>query len=458
MFAPVVPVRNIKIVMGNLTHNNIVLALIIVEGRVLITQRYTHVDQGGKWEFPGGKQELHESSLHALQRECREELGITVTEAQPFMQFATVFDVWQVLAFEGHATACCAQDLRWVPLYDLRSYDFPEANQALLDKIVPFWTQQWQSAFKKVDDLLVYLGLSRDDVLLVDDHSDFPLRVPLAFADRMEKGNPHDPLLMQVLPLMQERIQVPGFTTDPLGEKQANPLPGLLHKYHGRVLLTLSGACGIHCRYCFRRHFAYKDNNPGTKGWEPVFAYLAQHPDINEVILSGGDPLTVDDERLESFIQRLAAIPSVRYLRFHTRMPVVLPARITPKLLSILAASRFRMTMVLHSNHANEWNEFLRLPMKQLSMSGVTLLNQAVLLKGVNDRLADQVALSCRLYEYGVLPYYLHLLDKVAGASHFDLDQAQVLSLRQGMIEVLPGYLVPKFVYEAAGEKSKIPL
>ena len=320
------------------------------------------------------------------------------------------------------------------------------------------WTQQWQESFKQLDDLLNYLNLSRDTVSALDQNSDFPFRVPRAFADRMEKGNPNDPLLKQILPLSQELDAVAGFTTDPLAENDSNPLPGLLHKYKSRVLLTLSGACAVHCRYCFRRHFPYNENNPGTKGWEPVFDYLTNHPEVKEVILSGGDPLSVADSMLENFIQRLENVSTIKYLRIHTRLPIVIPARITEDLLKILNATRFRVTMVLHSNHANEWDESLKLPMKQLKDAGVTLLNQAVLLRGVNDSIENQVNLSYRLFDYGILPYYLHLLDKVSGSAHFEVDKNEAIRLMHGIIDSLPGYLVPKLVYEAPHRGSKTPV
>ena len=320
------------------------------------------------------------------------------------------------------------------------------------------WTQQWQESFKQIDDLLDYLSLSRETVAILDQNSNFPLRVPRAFADRIEKGNPNDPLLKQILPLSQELDAVAGFTKDPLAENDSNPLPGLLHKYKSRALLTLSGACAVHCRYCFRRHFPYNENNPGTKGWEPVFEYLTNHPEVKEVILSGGDPLSVDDSLLENFIQRLEKVSSVKYLRIHTRLPVVIPARVTDDLLKILNATRFRVTMVLHSNHANEWDVSLELPMKQLKEAGVTLLNQAVLLHGVNDTLSSQIDLSYRLFDFSILPYYLHLLDKVSGAAHFDLAKPIAVQLMRDMIANLPGYLVPKLVYEAPHRKSKIPI
>lgn len=320
------------------------------------------------------------------------------------------------------------------------------------------WTQQWQESFKQIDELLDYVGLTRESVEVLDQIIDFPLRVPRAFADRIEKGNPDDPLLKQILPLSQELEPVVGFTSDPLAENESNPLPGLLHKYKSRVLLTLSGACAVHCRYCFRRHFPYNENNPGTKGWEPVFDYLKLHPEVKEVILSGGDPLAVTDSMLENFIQRIEKISSIKYLRIHTRLPVVIPARITEALLKIFRETRFRITMVLHSNHANEWDESLEFPMRQLKEAGITLFNQAVLLRGVNDSAESLVALSYRLFDIGILPYYLHLLDKVSGAAHFDMAKSEAVDLMREIIDILPGYLVPKLVYEAPHRGSKVPV
>lgn len=320
------------------------------------------------------------------------------------------------------------------------------------------WTQQWQESFQKIEDLLEFLDLPQDALEVTDSYSDFPFRVPRSFAERMEKGNMHDPLLRQVLPLIQERLATSGFTTDPLAEKTANPLPGVLHKYKNRVLLTLSGACAVHCRYCFRRHFPYKSNNPGTKGWEPIFDYLVRHSEVNELILSGGDPLSIHDALLETFIRRLESIDSIKYLRFHTRLPIVIPDRITPEFLAIIQTTRFRTVMVLHSNHANEWNKSLQLPMQQLRMAGVTLLNQAVLLRGVNDSLPSQIALNYRLFDYGVIPYYLHLVDKVAGVAHFDVSQEEAILLMRQLAEALPGYLVPKLVREIPHRTSKIPI
>jgi EF-P beta-lysylation protein EpmB len=320
------------------------------------------------------------------------------------------------------------------------------------------WTQQWQESFKNIDDLLHYLQLSREQLSILSQPIDFSFKVPHGFAQRMRKSDPTDPLLMQVLPRSQELNNVAGFSTDPLQEKDANPLSGLLHKYKSRVLLTLSGTCAINCRYCFRRHFPYNENNPGTKGWEPVFDYLTNHPEVNEVILSGGDPLSVSDEMLAHFIQRLENIASIKYLRIHTRLPIVIPARVTDALCTTFKNTRFLVTMVFHSNHANEWDDSLLIPTQNLRKAGITLLNQSVLLKEVNDKLQTQIDLSYRLFDYGVLPYYLHLFDKVAGAAHFDVSKADAIVLMRGLTETLPGYLVPKLVYEAPHRASKIPV
>lgn len=320
------------------------------------------------------------------------------------------------------------------------------------------WQKQWQESFKNVDSLLSHLQLSTHDLPVLKEKLDFPILVPRAFAERMQKTNPRDPLLLQVLPLAEELKTFPGYSVDPLAENDANPLPGLLHKYKGRVLLTLSGACAVNCRYCFRRHFPYKENNPGTKGWELIFDYLNQHPEVSEVILSGGDPLSISDVLLEAFIRRLETIPTIKYLRFHTRLPIVIPDRITSELITLLNTSRFRVTMVLHSNHANEWNDTLKLPMQKLKDAGITLLNQAVLLRDINDNAQSLIDLSYRLYDYGVLPYYLHLLDKVSGAAHFDVSQTKAVALMHEMIETLPGYLVPKLVREIPHRASKVPV
>ncbi len=286
----------------------------------------------------------------------------------------------------------------------------------------------------------------------------FALRVPRSFVARMKLGDINDPLLRQVLPLGEELQAHPGFTQDPLNELAQNPVPGLLHKYQGRVLLTVAGACAINCRYCFRRHYPYQDNIPGTKGWQLALDYIASDTSIREVIYSGGDPLVAKDNVLENLTSRIAAIAHVQVLRIHTRLPVVLPARVCDRLLNWLQATRLKTVLVIHANHANEINREVTLALKQLRAAGITLLNQSVLLKDVNDSVSALAELSWALFDNGVMPYYLHLLDAVAGAAHFNVDQQQAVALHQQLRHKLPGYLVPKLVKEMPGELSKLPI
>lgn len=283
----------------------------------------------------------------------------------------------------------------------------------------------------------------------------FPLRVPLAFVERMRPGDPRDPLLRQVLPLEDELAEVPGFAADPVGDDAALVAGGVLHKYRGRALLVTTGACAVHCRYCFRRHFPYADANASADGWQSALAYLRSQPDVSEVILSGGDPLTLSDRRLKALADALADIPHLRRLRVHTRLPIMNPARIDDALLDWLAGTRLDPVMVIHANHANEIDATVAEALARLGSRGVTLLNQAVLMRGVNDS-ADALAdLSERLFEAGVLPYYLHLLDRVRGAAHFEVPEAEAVALHAEVAARLPGYLVPKLVREIAGEPGK---
>lgn len=283
----------------------------------------------------------------------------------------------------------------------------------------------------------------------------FPLKVPRGYVARMRKGDPGDPLLRQVLPLGAELEMSAGYVTDPLAEQQANPVPGLLHKYHDRVLVTLTSACAVHCRYCFRRHFPYADNNPGTAGWEKIIAYIGEHPEINEVILSGGDPLAVSDKLLRLFTQKLSKITHIKRFRIHTRLPIVLPERITPELIAWLREMPFQPVLVVHANHAQEIDADVASALASLREANVTLLNQSVLLRGVNDSVDALVALSERLFANGVLPYYLHVLDKVQGAAHFDMPLERARELHAGLTARLSGYLVPKLACEVAGEGAK---
>jgi EF-P beta-lysylation protein EpmB len=275
---------------------------------------------------------------------------------------------------------------------------------------------------------------------------------------KIEKGNINDPLLRQVLPLSRELNEMPAYSTDPLQEKNKIPIPGLIHKYHGRVLVTLSSACAIHCRYCFRRHFPYQDNNPGQIGWQKIFNYLSAQPDIFEVILSGGDPMTVKDGPLQSFYEKLADIPHIQYVRIHSRLLSVIPSRVTPALTQLLAMKRFKHTVVLHINHPREVDATLITAVDSLREVGVTVFNQSVLLKGVNDELETLISLQKTLYNAGIVPYYLHLLDKVTGSAHFDIDIEQAKTLMVDLMSKLPGYLVPRWVRDVPNAAAKIPL
>lgn len=285
----------------------------------------------------------------------------------------------------------------------------------------------------------------------------FPLRVTTSFVARMQKGNLYDPLLQQVLPVVaEERVNV-DFSQDPLQEHVVNPLPGLLHKYHGRVLLTITGACAINCRYCFRRHFPYTENIPG-KVWQDILAYIKADTAITEVIFSGGDPLLANDQYLGKCIDDLAYIAHVNILRIHSRLPIVLPERITHDFLDRLRSTRLQTILVTHSNHANELDYSVKAAIERLHQQKIIVLNQAVLLKGVNDNVAALVNLSERLFACGILPYYLHLLDKVQGAAHFAVPEEKAKQLIAALRDRLPGYLVPKCVYEQSGASSKLPV
>lgn len=283
----------------------------------------------------------------------------------------------------------------------------------------------------------------------------FPLRVPEPFLSRMRRGDPHDPLLRQVLPLDAELTAVPGFTTDPVGDRRAMVPGGVLHKYHGRALLIATGACAVHCRYCFRRHFPYQDANASAGAWLPALDYLQERNEISEVILSGGDPLSLSDRRLSELAGALGDVPHLRRLRLHSRLPVVIPQRVDASLLRWLTGSRLQPVLVIHANHAAELDDDVARALGALTTAGVSLLNQAVLMRGVNDEVETLAALSERLFELGVTPYYLHLLDRVQGAAHFEVPEARARQLHRALRDRLPGYLVPRLAREEAGAPAK---
>ncbi|MDF1628188.1 MAG: EF-P beta-lysylation protein EpmB [Alcanivoracaceae bacterium] len=284
---------------------------------------------------------------------------------------------------------------------------------------------------------------------------DFPLRVPRSYVRQMRLADPADPLLLQVLSRAEELDEVPGYSADPLEEAEHTPVPGILHKYHGRVLLMVTGACAIHCRYCFRRHFPYNEHLPTRDRLAAALDWLAGQTDVSEVILSGGDPLSVTDRRLGELLAALQAIPHLKRLRIHSRLPVVMPERVSEGLLAMLGSSRLKPVMVVHANHGAELGSEAGAALAALGAAGVQLLNQSVLLRGVNDDVTTLAALSERLLEVGVLPYYLHQLDRVAGAAHFAVSDQQALQLIAELHARLPGYLVPKLVREESGAAGK---
>lgn len=319
------------------------------------------------------------------------------------------------------------------------------------------WQAQMADTINDLDELLAILQLAdiKSDLYIPQN---FPLRVPRAFVNKMHIGDANDPLLLQVLPQQQELKAVTGYVADPLAENVHNPIQGLLHKYQSRVLITVTGACGIHCRYCFRQHFDYQKNIPTTKQLTAVEEYIKSHPEINEVILSGGDPLSVSNRRLIQQLQVFADLEQIHTIRLHTRLPIVIPERLDAVLLKYLAQSRCQIVIVLHCNHANEIDGHTEYYIKQAKQAGITLLNQAVLLQGINDSVDAQVALSRRLFAADVLPYYLHVLDKVAGAAHFDIAEKKAVELYWQMLAILPGYLMPKLVREEPHRPFKTPI
>ncbi len=318
------------------------------------------------------------------------------------------------------------------------------------------WQQQLAEAFTSIEDLCGYLMLSPGDLSVSRLASkQFPMRVPLSFAASMEKGNPDDPLLRQVLPISDELLDYPNFNDDPVGDIQAVVLPGLLHKYQGRVLLINTGSCAINCRYCFRRNFPYHDLQLSKQQESSAIDHIKTHQDITEVILSGGDPLLLSDLRLTHLLDLLGEINHVRRIRIHSRLPIVLPARVTDQLVKSLENSGKQIVIVVHANHANEINGRVVTAFKLLKNRGITLLNQSVLLKGVNDNAVVLCELSEKLFTLGIIPYYLHLLDKAAGTGHFQVPEQEAKRIIKQVQNTLPGYLVPKLAKEIAGFAAK---
>jgi EF-P beta-lysylation protein EpmB len=321
------------------------------------------------------------------------------------------------------------------------------------------WRRQWRESLRDPRELLAALGLQEQAARISDAAAAaFPVRVPRAFLARMRHGDPADPLLRQVLPLREEEIEAPGFELDAVGDFQARAGAGLLHKYEGRALLVTTGSCAVNCRYCFRRHFPYGEENAGADRWAAAIEYLRADPSIAEVLLSGGDPLSLSNERLRELGDALRTVPHLRRLRFHTRLPIVLPARVDTTLCEWVSSLPWPVTVVVHANHANEFDAEVDGACARLRAAGATLLNQAVLLRGVNDSVEALQALCERGFEGGVLPYYLHQLDRVQGAAHFEVPDAEARRLHAALAARLPGYLVPRLVRELPGEPGKTPL
>lgn len=319
----------------------------------------------------------------------------------------------------------------------------------------PQWLRDLAQAFNDPKALLEHLELDPADFAQdIQARKLFAMRVPRPFVEKMQKGDKNDPLFLQAMSSQAEFSEVDGFVTDPL-EEQHSPAPNILHKYHNRLLFMVKNSCAINCRYCFRRHFPYDEVKSNKEIWTESLAYMAQHTELEEIIFSGGDPLMTKDGELDWLLNELEQIAHIKTLRIHTRLPVVIPNRITAEFCDRLSKSRLRIVIVTHINHANEIDAYFAEKMAQLKAVGVTLLNQSVLLKGVNDNAHTLKALSDKLFDCGILPYYLHLLDKVAGASHFYLDDRQAFAIYAELQRITSGYLVPKLVREIAREPNK---
>ena len=324
------------------------------------------------------------------------------------------------------------------------------------DEYQTVWQKSLAEAIRDPLELLTLLDLDQDKYKKQLYFADgFKLLVPLSYVKKMKKGDWNDPLLKQVLPISDEQQSVAGFVSDPVGDLNAEVSSGVLHKYQGRVLLITTGACAVHCRYCFRRHFPYGDSLSSQKNWKDTLYQIRTDRSIHEVILSGGDPLMLSDERLRSMCEELVNIPHVKTLRFHTRIPLFLPERINTEFLTWISDLAIQKVMVIHANHANELDDVVGSVLESLRSVGFSLLNQSVLLKGINDDNKLLENLSYQLFKYQVLPYYLHQLDRVQGAAHFEVERSKAIALVDKLKENLPGYLVPKLVEEVSCERSK---
>ena len=318
------------------------------------------------------------------------------------------------------------------------------------------WQQELAEGFNNIDELCHYLKISDADKKIIACSPSFALRVPREFANRMEKGNINDPLLKQILPIADESLVIPGFTNDPVGDINSMTETGVIHKYQGRVLLITTGSCAINCRYCFRRNFPYTDYQLSTKKQLNAITYIQNNHDITEVILSGGDPLLLSDQKILELIHHLENIPHIKRIRIHSRLPIVIPSRITSELCEKLSAITKQLILIVHANHQNELNQEVKQACEKLKKANITLLNQTVLLKGINDNATQLCALHEKLFSFNVLPYYLHLLDRATGTAHFEVSQETAIELMNQVKQSSSGYLVPKLVREQEGATHKI--
>ncbi|MCA9214693.1 MAG: EF-P beta-lysylation protein EpmB [Planctomycetales bacterium] len=320
------------------------------------------------------------------------------------------------------------------------------------------WQEEMRAAFRTVERLCEHLGLNPSEHASIAAARDFPLFAPWPYVRRIRPGDPADPLLLQILPVPDETKSVPGFSDDPLAETAATMRPGLLQKYDRRVLLVTTGACAIHCRYCFRRSFPYADVPNSISDWQDSIDAIAEDPSIDEVILSGGDPLMLVDSTLTQLIDAISQIEHVSRLRIHTRLPIVIPSRVTDSLVGMLGDARPQTIVVLHANHPDELDTEVEQAIDRLSSARINLLNQSVLLRGVNDSVQCMESLCRKLVNLGILPYYMHQLDRVNGAAHFEVGKDEGRKIVESLRERLPGYAVPTYVEELPGHASKKPI
>ncbi len=346
-----------------------------------------------------------------------------------------------------------------MPNFSENTLQRPELARERPEREAESWPQALKTAIRDPRELCRELGLAPEAIgIQPGPAADFPLFVPRSFVSRMGYGNPSDPLLRQVLPLGEESVDVAGFVTDPVGDQAAKVVPGLLQKYQGRALLVTTGVCAIHCRYCFRRHFPYHESPRSLADWEPAIAQMAADPNLEEVILSGGDPLMIVDAQLAQLAQRLAQVPHLRRLRLHSRLPILIPQRVNNELLAWLTATRLTPIVVVHANHAAEIDQSVAAAFTRLVDAGIPVLNQAVLLRGVNDSVQELEQLCRTLVNLRVFPYYLHQLDRVRGAAHFEVPVDRGQQIIAELAKRLPGYAVPRYVVEVAGARSKIAI